>query len=619
MVTDPAKRVTDPAVITELKRQGMDRDYVEFCQDYAPRYVNGRRVKGRSPYAKFYRDLKSNKRMMVVSGLPKVDADGVKIVPQWEQVSSTPRVFQSKANIFSATVSPSGIQLSCKSDQPDDRKLNDRLSFNPRLFLDGREQPCGDAILLPTDPVNDSYAENTLEWDYGICKRRLRIIEGRIHGSWVFAENPGGEVSIEYNQSGDYRLKLGRYKINDDEEAVPREAFDSAEYPFTVSDSSTYYPDAHAESTSVDGYVAASGSEWTWAEIIAHAGVGSSDTVAKSEFMMISAWDATDKWEQVLRSIFLFDTSGLDDGATISAATFSVYGDGKDDGLSVTPDINVYSSDPASNDDLVSGDYDSLGTTAYCDTAITYAGFDTSDYNDFAFNATGLAAISKTGVTKLGLRNASFDVSGTPPTWSAGWAYSRIKGYFAEQGTGYKPKLVVTYTTGPTEKSSAESGSGSEASSPQATLSKADGGSGAELLELLAALAATAETGSGVETASKAFCSADAGSGAEALLARLLAGSESGEGAEALLARLLENDDSGSGADGYSSLVNDLITAVLSADGGAGLEALLSRALGASENGDGWERLRAKIARSAGASDMKLPTSMGQAEMPPKE
>ena len=68
-----------------------DKDYVEFIQDYAPRNLG----KGRSPYAKFYRDLKSNKRFMVVSGLPMVKPDGEKFVVGFISIKNG---FRSKAN-----------------------------------------------------------------------------------------------------------------------------------------------------------------------------------------------------------------------------------------------------------------------------------------------------------------------------------------------------------------------------------------------------------------------------------------------------------------------------------------------------------------------------------------
>jgi len=247
---------------------------------------------------------------------------------------------------------------------------------------------------------------------------------------------------------------------------------------------------------------------------------------------------------------------------------------------------------------------------------------------------------------------------------------------------GYSEVVTIT------EKSSSDTGAGSEASSEAATLSKVDSGggvetllarvfgvaevgSGAEAWTLLAALVATGETGEGAEFASKAFSSADSGSGVEALLTRLLATSETGTGTETLLSRLLRHTDSGLGADSGLTMLATLVRAetgsgldafiglaiaapassdtglgadkllgrgislvdtssgleaatlykpFISTDSGVGLEALanLLTLITASEVGSGSEQLRAQIMTSAGAYDMKLPTKMGKAEIPSK-
>jgi len=250
--------------------------------------------------------------------------------------------------------------------------------------------------------------------------------------------------------------------------------------------------------------------------------------------------------------------------------------------------------------------------------------------------------------------------------------------------------FVVGYSTAVTitEKSSSDTGSSAEASSEAATLSQADSGSGVETLlarvfgvaevgsgaeawTLLAALVATGETGEGAEFASKAFSSADSGSGVEALLTRLLATSETGTGTETLLSRLLRHADSGLSADSGLTLLATLVRAetgsgldafiglttaapassdtglgadkllgrgisladtgsgleaatlykpFISTDSGVGLEALanLLALITASEVGSGSEQLRAQIMTSVGASDMKLPTKMGKTQIPPK-
>jgi hypothetical protein len=173
----------------------------------------------------------------------------------------------------------------------------------------------------------------------------------------------------------------------------------------------------------------------------------------------------------------------------------------------------------------------------------------------------------------------------------------------------YVDFFVVGYSTAAaiTEKSSSDTGSGAEASSPTATLSQADSGGGVEALlsrglgtaeagagtevyTLLVALVATAETGSGAEFASKSFSSADSASGVESLVARLLATSETGIGAETLLSRLLRHTDSGLGADATLTLLATLARA----ETGSGVDAfvnLITAALASSETGSGVDKL----------------------------
>jgi hypothetical protein len=246
---------------------------------------------------------------------------------------------------------------------------------------------------------------------------------------------------------------------------------------------------------------------------------------------------------------------------------------------------------------------------------------------------------------------------------------------------GYAEKATLV------AKSSSDTGSGAEVSSPKATLSKADSGSGVEALlsrvfgvaeagsgaeawSLLATLVATGETGTGAEYASKAFSSADSGSGVESLSSRLLAASEIGTGTENLLSRLLRHTDSGLGADAGLTLLAtlaraetgfgldafiDLMTALATSDTGLGVDKLLGRAISlldtgsgldiatlrkvllstdsgvglealanllalipTSETGSALEQLGAKIMTSAGADDMRLPTQKRKTEIPSK-
>ncbi|GAH79199.1 unnamed protein product, partial [marine sediment metagenome] len=196
----------------------------------------------------------------------------------------------------------------------------------------------------------------------------------------------------------------------------------------------TFYPDPNVESSSVDGWARDTGNSVVWATLVAKPGNDADDSDASEYIVWIQSKSTTDKWDDLRRGIYLFDTNSIPDDVTIVSATFSVRGSAKGDNFSpaIAPNINVYSSNPASNTSSVAGDFNSLGSTAFCDTPITYASWSTTGYNNFALNSSGLAAIDKTGVTKLGLRNANYDVTGNSPTWSAsGAAY--LSGYFADQ------------------------------------------------------------------------------------------------------------------------------------------------------------------------------------------
>ena len=215
----------------------------------------------------------------------------------------------------------------------------------------------------------------------------------------------------------------------------------------------TVYPNPHTESTSVDGVVQqtffASGD--TWANIRGGAGNAHDDVngIYPQDYVRINCHATTNKFSNLVRSIFLFDTSALTSGVTISAATMSFYGSDKSDLISSTPTLNIYTSTPASNTDLVNSDYANLGTTAQA-TAISYASYSTTGYNDFTMNATGLGNISKTEVSKFGLREATCDAPNSTPTWTGG-LWEKFEGYYAEAtGTTSDPKLVVTYTAAAT-------------------------------------------------------------------------------------------------------------------------------------------------------------------------
>ena len=209
-------------------------------------------------------------------------------------------------------------------------------------------------------------------------------------------------------------------------------------------DTFTSYPNDDPELTSVDGWVRRAAAVDTFSNLRAGAGTTSDDNDASFLAVYVDNVNGTDSgWDDLIRSIYLFDTSAIQDGASITAATFSLYVNSKRDIFA--QDVGLVGSTPASNTALVASDYGQLGTTRYA-TDLDVGALTTSAYNDWTLNATGLAAISVTSTpTKFGVRYSG-DIDNSAPTASTDYAEVNVN--FADTaGTTSDPKLVVTGTS----------------------------------------------------------------------------------------------------------------------------------------------------------------------------
>jgi hypothetical protein len=600
-------KILEPVLKKALAKQGIAAGSVALWHDYAPRS----RGKSFSPYAGHYLDNVSGKKFAVISGLPGCDAYGQTHELAWSDKNDT---VENGNNIFHAAISKGTVHLLALSDQPTGARNSDEVAFHPQLFIDEAEiLPLSDLPrLLEADPANENYHNNVLEWNYGVCLRRIRVIEGNFLGSWVFVASPKGDVLIKYNQSGKIKLRL-QYAKDDDTEFIPKSFFDTARsYPVTISDSLTFYPDANPETSSVDGFITRGATQELWSAIIAGAGTNAyPSNPSGGPGASIGGGTTANYWVYNSRTILLFDTSAIPDNAEITAAVLSMYGSSKASVGGAIPNTNVYASTPASNTDLVTTDYSQVGSTPFCDTAITYANWNvaTPFWNDFALNAAGIAAISLTGVSKFSLRNANYDVAASQPPWTSG-GVSYLDGYLSEQGTGYQPKLVVTYTTGVTEKTSADLCSGIDVKDdyPAVALENSETGSGVDAKsDYPAALLAGPETGTGT----------DAGSG---YFPAILASPESGLGTDvsSWLAVLLQAIETASGSE--LAAVGRDSTALLASDygGGSELGTLLKTVL-IGDAGGGADALKSLIKMAGSNSDIRLYEGLGQEKIPSRQ
>ena len=447
-VTDETKQLKDPNTRATLQKQGIDPDYVELIADY------GEAVgpKPGNAYSQTYNDRITGLNVVVTSQLPAIDAFGNTVKAGWIQNGNT---YISDENLFTCTVAGLRTTVMAESNQPNGIKSGQAMAFEPTLSVGGVGVAPLSATpeLLATDPVNGTQTLNTLEWDYGICKRQLRLIEGSILGSWLFDQVPKGDVLIQYNQVGSFNLRLGPYELSPDEEYITVEDFQKElalhGLPIIIGDSLTFYPDANPETTSVDGQTQSQSRAYGWSALIASDGNGSDDSCTNGS-IQIGGHQTPSVYSSLWRPIFLFDTSAIPDDATIESAVLSLYGNSKGNHVSMAATFNLFAVDPSSNTALIDSDFTRANWTPGVPlaTEITYDNYDVSGYNDFTLNAEGIEAIDKTGVSKFGGMEAAFDATGIKPPELDGVQAMWMAFYYSEYGEGYKPKLVVVCAAG---------------------------------------------------------------------------------------------------------------------------------------------------------------------------
>ena len=212
-------------------------------------------------------------------------------------------------------------------------------------------------------------------------------------------------------------------------------------------DTLTAYPDANVETSTVDGYALRGSVDQTFTDIRAGAGTSASDTGTNSDDLFLVASTTSNQYQTLIRAFYLFDTSTLTSEATINSAVVSTYGTAANTKANAigSPDFHLGSSTPASNTAIAASDFANRGTTSFG--SIAYASFTGSQYNDLTLNASGIANISKTGVSKFS-GQLSWDILND--TTGLSWVSASSSGFrmtFADTAdTTSDPKLVVTYT-----------------------------------------------------------------------------------------------------------------------------------------------------------------------------
>lgn len=209
-------------------------------------------------------------------------------------------------------------------------------------------------------------------------------------------------------------------------------------YPLRADTVTSYYSGAG------DGWIeTVAGASWALARADT-TGVGADAIGATCRVMtglFASGW-------QIRRIFFPVDTSGVGAGATINNATLyakpsTTANNDDNDGNDY---IGVVGTSQASNTALSDADIDNVSDTLLSDdTRDLSSAFSTSAYTSWTLNASGLAAVNKTGYTLLGLREGH-DILNDTPGYATGQS-NQIRFHTSEAtGTADDPYLEIDYT-----------------------------------------------------------------------------------------------------------------------------------------------------------------------------
>ena len=191
-----------------------------------------------------------------------------------------------------------------------------------------------------------------------------------------------------------------------------------------------------------DGYTYWSGGNVSFSTLVSNAGTTSYPGVATLD-VWLACGSTTNNFIRLDRAFASFDTSSLGSTAIISDGTVSLYSANAATVNLGAMSLTAVGSTQANANTCVAADHSQVGSTSFG--SISSGLWGSSGYQSIAFNAQGIAAISKTGLTKLAFR-IEWDRSGS---FGGTWFNSQSNVFFfygADQGSGYAPRLAVTYT-----------------------------------------------------------------------------------------------------------------------------------------------------------------------------
>lgn len=207
----------------------------------------------------------------------------------------------------------------------------------------------------------------------------------------------------------------------------------------------TAYPDAgDPGAASVDGTAYRVVASETFAALRNGAGTGAYSLAATDTAPFLGASGTLNEFGTMQRGFFGFNTSALGPLAVVSAATMSQWFTTTTTGLGDTT-VQITAGPTASNTTLASGDYATIGRTAYA-TGLTISAITTGAYTDAVLNGSGIAAVNIGGVTKIATQLGWDLASSFTGTWASSAQTSASVTFADQTGSANDPKLEVTYS-----------------------------------------------------------------------------------------------------------------------------------------------------------------------------
>ncbi len=286
---------------------------------------------------------------------------------------------------------------------------------------------------------------------------RPSSVTARISDNVKVSEFRSGPSHLRYllrnwKEFSDYSAYLQRQEHDDWYEKARRILAPHGLQPVSGGTVTDFFTPPHPETglNGVDGYMIQNGTNVDFTTLVGGTGSSAIDDSANMNPCVFQSDATTDKYKRLDRGTWVYDTSSIDDGDTVSAAVQlfttvdlanGLSGEGSDNSK-----MHLVTAAPADLEALVTGDFDSLGGTS-----IGASGIQSSLTVDssFTITITDLSVISKTGSTKLG-GLYGWDLDDLVPhdtgvTWTAN-TFQYIRVYSADHDTqSQEPKLTVTH------------------------------------------------------------------------------------------------------------------------------------------------------------------------------